>query len=76
MELTEREKALIQLIHDDVYTEEYILKYWKKKPEDVEKKINWSLTVMKIKQVDAFMTAIVGIERILEDREHERNNSA
>lgn len=76
MELTEREKRLIRIIGNKKYTIDLIEKYWKKNAKEFKTKSGWTYNVMIIREVNAFMEAIEGIEKILEDREHENNNSA
>lgn len=76
MELTEREKRLIRMIGNKKYTIDLIEKYWKKNTKEFETKSGWTYNVMIIREVNAFMEAIEGIEKILEGREHESNNSA
>lgn len=76
MELTEREKRLIQMIGNKKYTIDLIEKYWKKNAVNFKSKSEWSYNIMIIREVNAFMEAIEGIEKILEGREHKNNNSA
>ena len=76
MELTEREKRLIRMIGNKKYTIDLIEMYWKKNAKEFKTKSGWTYNVMIIREVNAFMEAIEGIEKILEGREHENNNSA
>lgn len=68
--------SVIRMIGNKKYTIDLIEKYWKKNAKEFETKSGWTYNVMIIREVNAFMEAIEGIEKILEGREHENNNSA
>lgn len=70
MKLSEKQKAIIRLINDERFTEEVCEKYWKTEATSVSgKRSDYSFHVVLIKEVNAFMRAVAGLEAVLEDRE-------
>lgn len=70
MQLSEKQKAIIRLINDERFTEEVCEKYWKAEATSVSgKRSDYSFYVVLIKEVNAFMRAVAGLEAVLEDRE-------
>ena len=68
MKLSEKQKTIIRLINDDRFTEQVCEKYWKENAAKTGK--DFSFHLMQIKEVNAFMRAITGIETILDEREN------
>ena len=70
MKLNEKQKRIINLINDDQYTVDQCEKYWNANAAELmdQRRINWSFYVLQIKEVNAFMRAVNGIIKILEDR--------
>ena len=72
MKLTEKQKTIIRLIGDDRFTEQICEKYWKENAASVGSgKVDYAFYVEQIKEVNAFMRAVKGIEKALNEREKE-----
>ena len=75
MRLTEKQKMIIRLIGDDRFTEQVCEKYWKENAASMgTKTADYSFYVVQIKEVNAFMRAVTGIETILQDRKEKKAN--
>lgn len=73
MKLTEKQKIIIRLIGDDRFTEQVCEKYWKESATSMGTgNADFTFYTTQIKEVNAFMRAVTGIEAILEDREKEK----
>ena len=76
MKLTEKQKTIIRLIGDDRFTEQICEKYWKENAASVGSgKVDYTFYLAQIKEVNAFMRAVTGIEKALNDREKERKEN-
>lgn len=69
MQLNERQRTIVRLIDDDVFSVETCEKYWNENAGRLSEGTGlYTFYLDQVKKVNAFMAAVNGILRVLDDR--------